>query len=533
MKSPVPTFWLWFWLLALTGLRLWMLPQMELSPDEAYYFMWSERLDWAYYSKGPGVAAAIWAGTQLFGVNEFGIRFWSPILSLGTTFFVWLLARRIYDSRIAFWTVVSLNLLPLFNVGSLLMTIDPLSIFFWTSGIYFFWRATEKEPRFSLWWLLTGLALACGFLSKYTNLFLLIGVVLYLLLTPGLRRSFLRPGFWTMLVGFLPGLIPPMLWNLKNDWITLVHLRERGGIGGGMAIRPGDFFEYLGVHFGVYSPLFFLLVLGCLACAWKAARQERGPRFLLCFGLPLLIFYFLLALNDAGEANWTAPGMITLGIVTVAVWLPRIEAGGWIRPFAVATLVVAAVMSALVVNTEIVRIAGIPWPYKNDPSGRLRAWTATAEGIQEVQDAARERIGVPVFLITNKYQTGAELDFYLPDQAPYYPGYPQVFIPESQMIQNQFSFWNRYDGFIEVSEEERAALGLEQDPSFTEYDGINPFIGCSALYITDYPEETPISPITNAFISTEYLGEVRVSRRGLPVRSFRIFLCHSYQTLPL
>jgi len=533
MKSPVSPLWLLIWLIALTALRLFLLPQVELMPDEAYYFMWSERLDWAYYSKGPGVAAVIWAGTQLFGENEFGIRFWSPIFALGTSLLLYLLGRRVCNPAVAFWTVVILNLTPIFNVGSVIMTIDPISIFFWTAGLYCFWRAVEREPAFSLWWFLTGLALACGFLAKYTNLFLLIGVVLFLLCTRELRRSFLRPGFWTMIVGFLPGLIPPLLWNKANDWITLIHLRDRGGIGGGMAIRPGDFFEYLGVHFGVYSPLFFLLVLGSLGCGWAAARKERGPRFLLCFGLPLLIFYFLLALNDAGEANWTAPGMITLGLLTVSIWLPRIEAGGWTRPYAVATLVVAAAMSVLVLNTEVTRAIGIPWPYKNDPSGRLRAWEATAKGIQEVQDAVEARIGVPVFLITNKYQTAAELDFYLPDQEPYFPGYPQVFIPESQMIQNQFSFWKRYDGFVEVTEEEKQALGLD-DPSFEEYAGINPFLDCSALYITDYPEEIPvISPITNAFISTEYLGELKVTRRGMPVRTFRIFLCHSYETLPL
>ncbi len=41
-------------------------------------------MDFAIYSKGPGVAATIWLGTHLFGVNEFGIRVFSPLLALGT-----------------------------------------------------------------------------------------------------------------------------------------------------------------------------------------------------------------------------------------------------------------------------------------------------------------------------------------------------------------------------------------------------------------------------------------------------------------
>jgi hypothetical protein len=51
----------------LTVLRLVVASQIELFPDESYYFMWSERMDVSYFSKGPGVAAAIWLGTHLFG----------------------------------------------------------------------------------------------------------------------------------------------------------------------------------------------------------------------------------------------------------------------------------------------------------------------------------------------------------------------------------------------------------------------------------------------------------------------------------
>ena len=43
-------------LIVLTILRLVYIGQMELSPDEAYYHQWSQRLDWCYFSKGPGIA---------------------------------------------------------------------------------------------------------------------------------------------------------------------------------------------------------------------------------------------------------------------------------------------------------------------------------------------------------------------------------------------------------------------------------------------------------------------------------------------
>ena len=65
-------------LIALTLLRLWWCGRFELSPDEAYYWLWSQHLDWAYYSKGPGIALAIRFATDVLGDTERGVRWLNP-----------------------------------------------------------------------------------------------------------------------------------------------------------------------------------------------------------------------------------------------------------------------------------------------------------------------------------------------------------------------------------------------------------------------------------------------------------------------
>src|SRR5262245_14032916 len=57
----------------------------DLEFDEAHYWMWSERLAPAYFSKGPGIAFVMRASTALLGANEFGVRFFSPVLAAGTS----------------------------------------------------------------------------------------------------------------------------------------------------------------------------------------------------------------------------------------------------------------------------------------------------------------------------------------------------------------------------------------------------------------------------------------------------------------
>ncbi len=259
-------------LIVLTALRLVCIGRVGLSPDEAYYHEWSQRLDWCYFSKGPGIALAMRASTALFGHGEFGIRAFAPLLALGSSLLLFWLARRIYDARVAAWVVVAMNVTPLFNVGGLIMTIDPLSIFFWIAALCTLWLALEKSPAFSLWWPLSGAIIGCGFLCKWTNAVQLLSVLLLLALTPRHRRELLRPGFWSMIAVFVPFVVPVWQWNEAHGWPTTHHLASRGGLDAPWwKLDFTSFGSFLGSHFGVYSPLIFAAMLVAL---WAASRDS-------------------------------------------------------------------------------------------------------------------------------------------------------------------------------------------------------------------------------------------------------------------
>src|ERR1041384_4143199 len=174
----------WLFILALTVIRLSLLTTTDLEFDEAHYWMWSERLAPAYFSKGPAIAFAMRASTAVFGPNEFGVRFFSPILAAGTSLLLFYLGRRLFNATAALWAVVALNVTPIFNIGAFLMTIDALSVFFWLAAMFTFWLALEKSPHFSWYWPFSGLLIGHGFLSKYTNAFELVSIFFVLALAP-------------------------------------------------------------------------------------------------------------------------------------------------------------------------------------------------------------------------------------------------------------------------------------------------------------------------------------------------------------
>lgn len=594
-------------LIILTIVRFVAIGQMELSPDEAYYHEWSKQLDWCYYSKGPGVAATMHASTAMFGHSAFGIRFFAPVLALGTSLILYWLARRMYDDRVAFWTVGIMNLTPLFNVGGLMMTIDPLSIFFWAAAMATVWLALEKssdnEPRFSLWWPLSGLLIGAGFLCKWTNALQLLSIVLLLLLTPRCRKELLRPGFWSMVLVALTALIPVYIWQSANGFPVLTHLSARGGLETPWwKISFKDFGAFVASHFGVYSPLLFLgmmialwseirescerwaiavgrsvpaiphglkqhwggltiivlialafyfagnfwdeyaglhkgavhtLVLGAILGIYlckPAANVHWRARYLAAYAVPILLMYLWISLHHDSEVNWTAPGMVGLFILTVAHYMDRVS-----RSLVQWTCGVAAGISIIAAQPDLVRAVGVPWPANRDHTTRTRGWAESARAVDRVRTETEQQLKLerPIFIIGENYGVTSELCYYLPEiqranhqkpQQPEAPGHPLCYVPESVVAANQYYYWGRYDEYVERNIPENMINDQQDSVEF----GVCPFAGRTAIYVTTRPEGDPPDILKDTFADWQYLRDVEVKENGRVLRTLRFFLCHRY-----
>jgi 4-amino-4-deoxy-L-arabinose transferase-like glycosyltransferase len=518
----------WFFVLALTAIRLSMLATMDLEFDEAHYWMWSERLAPAYFSKGPGVAFAMRASTAVFGANEFGVRFFSPLLAAGTSLLLFYFARRLFSASAALWAVIALNVTPIFNIGAFLMTIDALSIFFWLAAMFTFWLAVEKSPRFSWHWPLTGLLIGLGFLSKYTNAFELVSILLVLALAPRLRQEFARPGLYSLLGMFVLCTVPPIVWNAQHAWITLVHLRSRGGVEEGFGFHPGELLAFLIQHFLAYSPFLFLALAWGVIGSWRRVNQQFKVLFLMWFGLPVFAFYLLLSINKTAAPNWDGLAFFGFGLLAIHFWWKRLEASALLRVCANVALLVGLAMSVIALNTDLLRTAGYELP-RNDPSDRMRGWKSATGAAEKIRNDLEAKLGEKLFLIADARDRASEMSFYLRDKRPEGPGHPPVYITESQDLVNQFSFWPRYDEFVEV----KPGTPRPGDEVYTEESGINPFVGRSALFIRQGEKEHPPHNIRAAFQSTEPVGTIEVRRYDKVVRRWQVFLCRNYRTLPL
>ena len=516
----------WLFIVAITLVRLSMLGSTDLEFDEAHYWMWSERLAPGYFSKGPGIAFAIRASTMLFGATEFGVRFWSPILSAGASLLIFYFGRRLFNENVGLWAVIALNVTPIFNIGAFVMTTDALSIFFWTATMFSFWLAVEKSPRFSFWWPLTGLLIGLGFLSRFTNAFEIICILLVLAFAPRLRQEFKRPGLYWLLGIFIICTIPPIVWNAQHAWVTTTHLRTRGGLAENIGFRPLEPLKFFGEHFIFYSPILFGLLVWAVIGSCRRINQQFKILFLFWFGLPVTAFYFLLSLNHVATPNWDAVSFVSLALLAVYYWNERI-ANRTITSFATAGVIVAFVMSFFALDSDLIRSAGFHL-FRSDPSDRWRGWKSLVAEVERIRNEQEARLGEKLFLIADERHRASEISFYLKDKRVEGPGHPPCYIIESQDLVNQFSFWPRYDQWVDAP----ANPNQSREDNLSEQRGVNPFVSRSALLIRN-PAKGPSHNIRAAFESIEPIGRLELKRFGRHVRYWQVFLCRHYRTLPL
>jgi len=431
-----------------------------LVEDEAHYWEWSRRLDWSYYSKGPGVAWAIALAGRVFswvpGASaELAVRGLAPVFGALLSLGVAGLARSAFrDGRAGFYAALVTCLIPVFQALGLLMTIDGPFAACWALAAWFAWLGLTRGG-FG-WWSAFGLAVAWGFLFKYTAVLILPGVAVYAwLLRPRMARAGRVPGRGELgrsrfggAVGVsiaLLGLLPVAIWNAQHDWATVRHLLGHLGLPGSdlppAQVESRSFvpnglllLEFLGLQLALVGPAVVLMIYS-FARALRPRAGEPVPSadpvpgawFALCTGLPVLLGYLVISPWVRVEGNWTLAGYVTLS--SVAGWgvvraldLRRARGRGsgiehrlaaW-RVTWVVGVIVGLGMLRVDLLTRVPGVGGLI------PIGRVFSGVHMANGVRTELERMRESGANDPFVIVQHYGRASLLAFYLPGQPTVY-----------------------------------------------------------------------------------------------------------------
>ena len=304
----------------LTLVRLLVAATAPLSPDEAYYWVWSRVLQPGYLDHPPMVALWIRAGTALAGQGAFGIRLLGPLAAaLGTLLLVRAADDLFPGRRAGVPAAALLNATLVGGAGAVTLTPDTPLLLFWTAALAALGRlvATGRPA----WWLAVGLAAGGALDSKYTASLLGAGLSLWLLADPRARRWLRTPWPWAGGAVAVLCFAPVLWWNAGHGLASFIKQGGRTGDWHPMD-APRHLAELVGGQFALATPLVAVL---CVTGVWSAARrgrQDGAATLLVSVTLPAAAVFLQHALGDRVQANWPAilyPG----GCLAAAAYTPR------------------------------------------------------------------------------------------------------------------------------------------------------------------------------------------------------------------
>ena len=324
-----------FWLLAVSAIVRGILAAwLEFGNDEVYYWTYALYPDWSHFDHPPMVGWMI----QLFSLNllldsEFFIRLASVLFMTADTYIIYRIGKDIKDAQTGFYAALlyTASVYGFVITGIFIMPDTPLMLF-WLLAIWMVIRYFAGLPRFARndadddtlrviarrndeaiqknsYLLFFGLFAGLAMLSKYSGVFLWVGMGLYILVFN--RKQLKNPYLYVSLLISALCCIPILYWNNKYDFISFSFHGDRVGLG---KINFATFGTEVAGEFLYNNPVNFVLIVVAVVAAFKGKVKIEQPalRLLLCTTLPLIAAFLLISLTRPTLPHWNAPAYSTL-----------------------------------------------------------------------------------------------------------------------------------------------------------------------------------------------------------------------------
>ncbi len=238
-----------FYLFLLSHLIIWTLipsiSNVNLPLDTIEALAWGSNLDWGFNKHPPLSAFVVEVFYQIFGNQDWVFYFLSQVFVIITFFIIFKFSSEFFKSeKLAILSVLLLEGIFFYNYTTPEFNVNVCQLPFWALSVYYSWKCVNSEN--SKDYILLGLVIGLGILSKYLFLYLIISLKLFFvyLINKKIKKltfNLFIPGFVALIV-----ILPHIFWLFENNYSTITYgLQRTGGV--------GSFFDHISL------PIIFLI----------------------------------------------------------------------------------------------------------------------------------------------------------------------------------------------------------------------------------------------------------------------------------
>ena len=299
-----------FFILALTVFKVFAvyLTSFSLFGDEAQYWLWSKNLNFGYLSKPPLIAWFIHLHTTIFGESFESLKLFPVFFYFITSFAIYDLCKKLnLEKSTSLICALSFLVTPAVTVSSFLLSTDVILLLFWTLSMNILINI-RNNPSTNNFFIL-GIMLGLAFLAKYAAIYFFVSFLTLVLFDNRLRSILYlnKLKFALFLTVVFIVLLPNIIWNANNGWLTLTHTSDNANLENiDLSFLRG--FLFFGIQILMVGPVLFIGMIFNI----KKISYDFQNIFLLCFSAPIILIVFLESILVRANANWAAVALICL-----------------------------------------------------------------------------------------------------------------------------------------------------------------------------------------------------------------------------
>jgi len=290
-----------------------------LPVDAMEGIVWGSQCDFGTHKHPPLFGWIIYFFYNLFNHSDYSVYFISQVFILIGFIYIYKLASLFFDKEKALCSVMILEgcftysyitIFDGFNPNVLLLTFFPMIA-------YYFYLALKNNKISD--WILTGLFIGLGLLSKYQLILIVLSLFLYTVICKkNCRKIIFNYKFLLAIIIAFVINMPHLLWLINNDFFSLKYYMNTEEL-----TLNAKVFSFISFYLKQFYAIIGTLVI--FSISYFIYRKDKEKQsinfedtvFILCIGFCPIILQSILSLISGSRliGTWGYPMLFTTGII--------------------------------------------------------------------------------------------------------------------------------------------------------------------------------------------------------------------------